>query len=84
LGAGAAPSDFNLRQGHAEYYFGNLDNQRVAFSRGEHSISRMTPRGQITLREREYSLQNIWEEAIGGLAYSSLWSNVTITDKHLE
>jgi transglutaminase-like putative cysteine protease len=81
LGAGAPPPDFDLREDHAKFYFSNLDNQRVAFSRGEHSLSRMTPRGRLAIRDREYSLQNIWEEATGGLgSYSSLWSDVTITD----
>jgi transglutaminase-like putative cysteine protease len=80
LGAGAAPEDFNLREDHARYYFGSLDNQRVAFSRGERFLSQMAPRGRTTLRVREYSLQNLWEEAVGGLdSYSSFWSDVTIT-----
>jgi len=80
LGAGAAPSDFNLREDHARFYFGNMDNQRVAFSRGEHALSQMTPSGRTVQRVREHSLQNLWEEAAGGLeSYSSLWSDVTIT-----
>jgi len=80
LGAGASPAEFNLREDHALYYFGNLDNQRIAFSRGERFLSRMTPRGRIASRNREYSLQNIWEEAAEGIGtYSSFWSDVTIT-----
>ena len=80
LGAAAAPEDFILREDHAQFYFGNMDNQRVAFSRGEHSLSQMTPHGRTVHRIREYSLQNLWEEAAGGLeSYSSLWSDVTIT-----
>jgi len=85
LGTGAAPADFNLRQDHASYYFGNLDNQRIAFSRGEHFLSQMTPRGRIASREREYSLQNIWEEAAEGIGtYSSFWSDVTITGMRVQ
>jgi len=80
LGAGAAPFDFNLREDHAGYYFGNMDNQRIAFSRGERFLYQMTPRGRTVQRSREFSLQNLWEEATGGLeSYSSLWSDVTIT-----
>ena len=80
LGAAAAPADFNLRQDHSRYYFGNIDNQRITFSRGENLIHQMTPQGRTTMRSREYSLQNLWEEASGGLeSYSSLWSGVTIT-----
>jgi transglutaminase-like putative cysteine protease len=85
LGAGAAPAEFNLREDHASYYFGNLDNQRIAFSRGEHFLSQMTPRGRIASRDREYSLQNIWEEAAEGIGtYSSFWSDVTITGTRVQ
>ena len=80
LGAGAAPEHFNLREDYGRFYFGNMDNQRVAFSRGEHSLSQMTPHGRTVQRIREHSLQNLWEEAVGGLeSYSSLWSDVSIT-----
>jgi transglutaminase-like putative cysteine protease len=85
LGAGASPPEFNLREDHASYYFGNLDNQRIAFSRGEHFLPQMTPRGKLAFRDREYSLQNIWEEAVEGIeSYSSLWSDVTITGMRVQ
>ena len=81
LGGGAAPEGFTLRGDHERYYFGNLDSRRIAFSRGERFLYQMTPRGRITARDRYYSLQNLWEEAVGSLeSYSSLWSNVTIVD----
>lgn len=80
LGAAAAPQDFNLPPEPKTYYFGNLDNQRIAFSRGLRSLSQMDPRGRIAVRNRDYALQNLWEEAVGGLeSYSSLWSDITIT-----
>jgi transglutaminase-like putative cysteine protease len=85
LGAGASPAEFDLREDHASYYFGNLDNQRIAFSRGEHFLSQMTPRGRIASRDREYALQNIWEEATEGIGtYSSFWSDVTITGMRIQ
>ena len=85
LGAGAAPGSFNLREDHARYYFGNMDNQRIAFSRGERFLSQMTPRGRTALRTRDYSLQNLWEEAVGALeSYSSLWSDITITGMYVQ
>ena len=81
LGAGAAPRDFELRPDHARYYFGNLDSRRIAFSRGERFLPQMTPRGRMVMRSRDFSLQNLWEEAVGGLeSYSSFWSDVTITN----
>jgi transglutaminase-like putative cysteine protease len=85
LGAGAAPPFFSLHSGGANYYFGNLDNQRVAFSRGFTVLSQMNPQGRVTVREREYALQNLWEEAVGGLnSYSSLWSDVTINGVYVQ
>jgi transglutaminase-like putative cysteine protease len=85
LGAAAAPEDFNLPPDPGVYYFGNLDNQRIAFSRGQGSLSQMDPRGRITVRNRDYALQNLWEEAIGDLAsYSSLWSDITITGMYIQ
>jgi transglutaminase-like putative cysteine protease len=85
LGAGAAPEGFDLHQEPAVYYFGNLDNQRIAFSRGQEVLSQMDPRGRITVRNRDYALQNLWEEAIGGIAsYSSLWSDITITGMYIQ
>jgi transglutaminase-like putative cysteine protease len=84
LGAGAAPANFNLREDHAKYYFGNLDNQRITFSRGERYLSQMALRGRTALRSRDYSIQNLWEEAVGGLeSYSSLWSDITITGMYV-
>jgi transglutaminase-like putative cysteine protease len=85
LGAGAAPGNFNLRPDHLSYYFGSLDNQHIAFSRGEVQLSRMDPRGRTALRLRDYSLQNLWEEAAGRLeSYSSLWSEVTVTGVYVQ
>jgi transglutaminase-like putative cysteine protease len=84
LGAGIAPADFNLREDHAVWYFGNLDSQRVAFSRGQTTLSQMDPRGRTSTRRREFTLQNLWEEATGGLeSYSSLWSDVIITGVYI-
>lgn len=85
LGAGAAPADFNLRRDPGTYYFGNLDNQRIAFSRGQGSLSQMDPRGRIAVRSRDYALQNLWEEAVGGLeSYSSLWSDIAVTGMYTQ
>ncbi|MCL2809276.1 MAG: IPT/TIG domain-containing protein [Treponema sp.] len=64
----------------ANYYFGNIDNQRIAFSRGDLQLSQMENRGRIVSHNRSYSLQNIWEEAAGGLeSYTSLWGDIIIS-----
>ncbi|MDR0399750.1 MAG: transcription factor [Treponema sp.] len=83
LGAGAAPEGFTPREDSASWYFGNLDNQRIAFSRGQIVLSPMDPRGRTVSRSRE--LQNFWEEAVGGLeSYSSLWGDITITGMYVQ
>ncbi|MDR0670006.1 MAG: IPT/TIG domain-containing protein [Treponema sp.] len=80
LGAGVAPEGFTVREDAESWYFGNLDNQRIAFSRGQNTLSRMDPRGRTVQRDRDYALQNLWEEAVGELrSYSSLWGDITIT-----
>jgi transglutaminase-like putative cysteine protease len=82
LGAGAVPEGFARRE-EAAWYFGNLDNRRIAFSRGETLLSRMDPRGRTASRSRE--LQNLWEEAVGGLeSYSSLWGDLSITGAYAQ
>jgi transglutaminase-like putative cysteine protease len=85
LGAGAAPEGFNLRSDASVWYFGNLDNQHIAFSRDQTVVSPMDPRGRTAVRNREYALQNLWEEAVGGLeSYSSLWGDITITGTYAQ
>ncbi|MDR1412117.1 MAG: IPT/TIG domain-containing protein [Spirochaetaceae bacterium] len=85
LGAGAAPAAFNLRPDAASYYFGSLDNQRICFSRGETTLPQMESQGRVTARSRGYALQNIWEEAAGGLiSYSSLWGDITINGVYVQ
>jgi transglutaminase-like putative cysteine protease len=80
LGSGALAGISPYRADRAAYYFGNIDSQRISFSRGEALLSQMDSRGRIAVRERDYALQTVWEEAAGGLeSYSSLWSDIIIT-----
>jgi transglutaminase-like putative cysteine protease len=85
MGTGAVPSSFVVKQDLANYYFGNLDSQRIAFSRGELFLSQMESRGRMVSHPQSYSLQNVWEEAAGGLgSYSSLWGDITITGIYVQ
>jgi len=69
----------------AAFYFGNIDNQRIAFSRGDISLSQLESRGRVVSHSQSYSLQNIWEEAVGGLeSYSSLWGDITISGIYIQ
>jgi len=79
-GALHVPEDVITGRDLANYYFGNMDNQRIAFSRGELVLSQIENRGRMVSHKHSYSLQNVWEEAAGGLeTYSSLWGDITIT-----
>jgi hypothetical protein len=83
MGAGAV--SLNPRPDAAEYYFGNMDNQRVSFSRGETTFSQMESRGRIAAHGRGYALQNLWEEAVGELvSYSSLWGDILIDGVYVQ
>jgi len=80
MGAAAVPDAFVIKQDGVNSYFGGMDNQRIAFSRGELILSQMDSRGRLVSHTQSYSLQNICEEAAGGLeSYSSLWGDITIT-----
>ncbi|MDR0411631.1 MAG: IPT/TIG domain-containing protein [Treponema sp.] len=80
LGAGLAPKDFSLPQDVRTWYFGNIDSQRIAFSRGQNPLSPMDPRGRQTSHNPDYALQDFWEEAVGDIqSYSSLWSGIIVT-----
>jgi hypothetical protein len=89
MGAGAVQFTDNAGSGFdseaapardfANYYFGSVDNQRIAFSRGEPVLSQIESRGRLISHPQSYSLQNVWEESVGGLeSYSSLWGDITI------
>lgn len=73
------PEDVITERDLANFYFGSLDNMRIAFSRGEIILSQMESRGRMVMHKQSYSLQNVWEEAAGGLeSYSSLWGDIII------
>jgi hypothetical protein len=85
MGAHAVPDDYVIKQDWVNYYFGNIDSQRIAFSRGEINLSQMESRGRLVSHPQSYSLQNIWEEASGGLeSYSSLWGDIIITGIYVQ
>ncbi len=62
-----------------EYYFGNLDAGRIAFSKGVIALNPMRPEGRAIRRTDVPSLQSIHEEAAGNLfGYSASWSDLKI------
>ncbi|MDR0321900.1 MAG: IPT/TIG domain-containing protein [Treponema sp.] len=88
MGAGAVDIEMNPRDDNMDntnYYFGSTDNQRIIFSRGEIALKQMENRGRLVSRPQAYSLQNIWEEAVGGLeSYSSLWGDIIISGIYVQ
>ena len=63
-----------------EFYFGNLDNQHLTFSRGTVQIKSILPEGVPIVRERMFSLQTMFEEASGLDYYDTLWKDVQVID----
>jgi transglutaminase-like putative cysteine protease len=62
------------------YYFGNLDNQHITFTKGLEEVSQMNPAG-VTRSIRELPcLLSINEEAVGGLSsYTTSFEDLTVT-----
>jgi len=61
------------------YYFGNLDGNRVSFSHGEKEILQMTSTGKTYSRERNFALQSFWEETFNIDSYTCFWHVPQIT-----
>ena len=79
IGAGLKYNPFAPVSNPPSYYWGNLDSQHVAFSRGWTQIRSSEVGGKTVYRPRTYALQSIWEEASRGTtSYSSLWADPVI------
>jgi transglutaminase-like putative cysteine protease len=64
-----------------EYYFGNIDNQHIIFSRGIIPTIRILPDGNVVRKNRMYSFQNIYEESSRSVtSYRSVWNDINIID----
>lgn len=63
------------------YYFGNVDDQRITFSKGLIDIKSINPDEKTKRQERPYSLQTIHEEFSRTVqSYTSHWSDIQIID----
>ena len=68
------------REDRESYYFGNLDNQHIAFSRGMKAIKPSISNTRIVRRPRSYAIQTLWEESSEReSSYSSYWTDPIIT-----
>ncbi|MFI3257048.1 MAG: transglutaminase domain-containing protein [Spirochaetales bacterium] len=79
LGANLPYKAFTNRENPAEFYFGNIDAQHIAFSRGQTKINQTHIMGKKVYRPKSYALQSIWEESTSGvIGYSSYWPDARI------
>jgi len=73
---GTPAQDFDPRA----YYFGNLDDQHVTFTKGLEVVNQMNPEGKTRQRPDLPYLLTIQEEAVGGLtAYTTSFEDLTVT-----
>ena len=62
------------------FYFGNLDNRHLTFSKGIEEVSRMSPDGRAVRRPEFPWLTSISEEASGGLtSWTTTFEGVEVT-----
>ena len=80
LGMGMSYNSFKPVDSPAEFYFGNLDSQHIAFSKGWNEIKQtISSNSKIVYRPRTYALQSIWEESGDeNVNYSSLWNDPVV------
>lgn len=63
------------------FYFGNLDNQHISFSRNVIQIPKVNPQAQTRIIENPYSLQTSYEEFPENLqGYSIDWQDIRVID----
>jgi hypothetical protein len=76
---GSFPSGTNAKS----YYFGNLDNQHICFSKGLVELKRMNPNGRLVSRRGSASFQSVHEEYTGNLkSYTSNWRVLKVLGIH--
>jgi len=76
LGIGLEYRAFKPIANTHDFYFGNLDSQHIAFSRGWNEVKQSLINSKVVYRPKSYALQSIWEESSSGnINYSSLWND---------
>ncbi len=80
LGDGIDYISMPVEEPHS-YYFGNMDNQHITFSRHVVEIPRVTPHSRMRTIPRPFSLQTVWEEYQAEQeGYRSSWSDLRVID----
>ena len=79
LGEGKIRVNIPLEVDPYTYFFGNLDFNHLALSKGLIDLNQMNPQGRAVMRTDIPSLQVIHEEATGALAsYNAYWSDLEV------
>lgn len=83
LGDGKKYDNLKIPGNFRSYYFGNLDNNRITFTRGIIHIDSISSQGSTVKRivhsKKCASFQSVFEESSEGLtSYSTYWSSVGI------
>lgn len=79
LGSVPTIEGFKLPPDPRTYYFGSMDNRRIAFSRGLVQAKRISPYGRTIEQPEIHSLQTIYAEAVGGIrSFSGTWNNLEV------
>ncbi|MBN1798631.1 MAG: hypothetical protein JW822_08630 [Spirochaetales bacterium] len=71
--------DFPSPENAKSYYFGNLDNRHITWSKGFINLRKITPNGRAVYKAGLPNLQSIHEEITGNLhEYSIFWRDVKV------
>ena len=81
LGNGVTFGNMPKVEDSTTYYFGNLDNGHITFSRGIVSVPQISPAGKTVFKNKMYSLQTFYEEISGSIeSYRTMWNEVKIPE----
>lgn len=80
LADGAGLFDIQVEE-PASFYFGNLENQHISFTRQVVQLPKVNPHSKVNVLDEPYSLQSIYEEYPPELAgYRVRWEDIKIVD----
>lgn len=79
LGDGYAAGSIGQVESPRDYYFGNIDNQHISFSRGIIELHPVDPQARVVRYDRSYSLQTMHEEYSKEISrYRSVWKDMEV------
>ncbi|HDQ14188.1 MAG TPA: transglutaminase domain-containing protein, partial [Sediminispirochaeta sp.] len=80
LGSGSGMYELE-QENPFDFYFGNLDNQHISFSRHVRRIPKVDPSSLTRVIDEPYALQNIFEEYSPEMeGYRSHWPDIRVVD----